>query len=108
MAKLQIDVNADFTSLLSRIEHGIIEGSMSASLEDATDIRGANSRCSIRVFERYSYFGGNRVSMTVVLFQEGDGPIRLTAVTSGGSQAMFFKINTVGEDAFLDKLREIL
>ena len=27
--------------------------------------------------------------------------------TSGGSQAMFFKINTWGEDAFLDCLREL-
>lgn len=108
MAKLEMNINADFGSLLSRIEQGILEGSMSASLEDSTDMHGTNSRCSIRVFERYSYFGGNRVSMTVVLFQEGSGAIRLTAITSGGSQAMFFKINTVGEDAFLDKLREIL
>ena len=28
--------------------------------------------------------------------------------TSGGSEALFFKINTWGEEAFLDKLREIL
>ena len=32
----------------------------------------------------------------------------VTAITSGGSQAMFFKINTFGEESFLDKLREIL
>ena len=108
MAKLEMNLNGHFKTLLLQIEHGILEGSMSASLEDSTDMSGANSRCSVRVFERYSYFGGNRVSMTVVLYQEGDGPIRLTAVTSGGSQALFFKINTVGEDAFLEKLREIL
>ncbi len=32
---------------------------------------------------------------------------KASAITSGGSQAMFFKINTFGEEAFLDKLREI-
>lgn len=52
--------------------------------------------------------GGNRVSLNVTLFQVGDGPVELSAITSGGSQAMFFKINTLGEEAFLDKLREIL
>ena len=32
----------------------------------------------------------------------------LCAITSGGSQALFFKMNTFGEEAFLDTLREIL
>jgi hypothetical protein len=52
--------------------------------------------------------GGNRVSLSVTLFQNGNGPVMLSAITSGGSQALFWKINTVGEKAFLDKLREIL
>ena len=29
-----------------------------------------------------------------------------SAITSGGSQAMLFKINTFGEEAFLEKLEE--
>ena len=32
----------------------------------------------------------------------------VTAITSGGSQAMFFKVNTWGEETFLDKLRDVL
>ena len=51
--------------------------------------------------------GGNRVSLNVTLFGSGD-TIHLSAIVSGGSQAMFFKVNTFGEEAFLDKLREIL
>ena len=46
--------------------------------------------------------------MSVTLFQGEDGAIHLSAITSGGSQAMFFKINTFGEEAFLDKLAKIL
>ena len=61
----------------------------------------------MRVFERYSYFGNNRVSLSVTLFENGE-EVYLSAVTSGGSQAMFFKINTMGEEAFLDKLRELV
>ena len=32
----------------------------------------------------------------------------LSAIASGGSQAMFFKVNTWGESAFLDSIRDAL
>ena len=108
MAKLERTLGGDFNDLLRRIENGILEGSMSATLEDSSDFSGGDAKCSVRVFERYSYFGSNRVSLSVTLFQNAGGQIQLSAITAGGSQAMFFKINTVGEEAFLDKLREIL
>lgn len=108
MAKLEQTIYGNFNQLLSQIEDGIVNGSVSASLEDSSDFYEGGARCSVRVFERYSYMGGNRVSMNVTLFQVGNGPIHLTAITAGGSQALFFKVNTFGEEAFLDKLREIL
>ena len=108
MAKLEETRYEDFDRLLQRLEQGIIEGSLSATLEDASDFRSGSARCSVRVFERYSYIGSNRVSLTLTLFQHGDEPVRLSAITAGGSQAIFFKINTWGEESFLDKLREIL
>lgn len=108
MAKLEKIVKGNFDEILSRIENGIISGSMSASLEEASDFQSGDARCSVRVFERYSYAGGNRVSLSVTLFQTGDEGIHLSAIATGGSQAMFFKVNTWGEEAFLDKLRDIL
>ena len=64
---------------------------------------------------RTNYFGyinpksfpglGFRIYMVA---KSGDGTIHLSAITSGGSQAMFFKINTFGEQAFLDKLEQLL
>ena len=108
MAKLEMDFYSDFDCLLKRIEDGVLNASISATLEDACDWQTPQARCSVRVFERYSYAGGNRVSMNVTLFQSGDGPVHLCAVTSGGSQAVFFKINTWGEESFLSKLEEIL
>ena len=108
MAKLEHTVNGDFGQLLTKIEKGILEGSISATLEEKSDFRSGDARCSVRIFERYSYFGGNRVSLNVTLFQNADEPIRVSAITSGGSQAVFFKVNTIGEESFLDKLREVL
>ncbi|MGI5895209.1 MAG: DUF6054 family protein [Candidatus Merdivicinus sp.] len=108
MAKLERTLSGNFNQILHKIETGILDGSMSASLEDSSDFSGNGARCSVRVFERYSYIGGNRVSLNVTLFQCDEGNVHLSAITSGGSQAMFFKINTWGEEAFLDKLKELL
>lgn len=107
MAKYERTVHGEMGDLLRKIEDGILNGSFSASLEEYSDFQENGARCSIRVFERYSYTGGNRVSMSVTLFQNG-GPIHLSAVTSGGSQALFFKINTWGEDAFLNCIKKII
>lgn len=107
MAKFTHTLTGNFDTVLRRIEKGILDASVSATLEDGWDVREGNTRCAVRVYERYSYAGGNRVSMSVTLFQ-GDGPIQLCAITSGGSQAVFFKVNTWGEEAFLDTLKEII
>ena len=108
MAKLEQVVYGDFDEILSRIRNGIMGGSISASLEGASDFSDGRSRCSVRVFERYSWIGGNRLSLSVTLYQEASGVIRISAITSGGSQAVFWKLNTFGEHAFLEKLRELL
>ena len=108
MAKFTQVIHGDFDRILKTIEDGVLDASISATLEDSWDVREGDSRCAVRVFERYSYAGGNRVSLSVTLFQNGSGPICLSAITTGGSQAVFFKVNTWGEEAFLDKLRELL
>lgn len=107
MAKFEKTLTGDFDRILDKIEYGILNGSMSATLEETSDFQAGEARCSVRVFERYSYAGGNRVSLNVTLFGYGD-TMKLSAITSGGSQALFFKVNTWGEEAFLDKLRELL
>ena len=58
---------------------------------------------AVRVYERYSVTGSNRVSLSVTLLGKGE-ELMLCAITSGGSQAAFFKINTWGEEAFLEQV----
>lgn len=108
MAKLECTITGDFDDVIRRITDGIENGSMTSSLEDQSDYCIGDTRCSVRVFERYSYMGQNRVSLSITLLQVGNNPIQLSAITSGGSQAMLFKINTLGEESFLDLLKEIL
>ena len=97
-----------FDTLLRTIEDGILGGSVSATLEGSEDMREGNARCAVRVFERYSWVGGNRLSLSVTLFQNDGGPVRVSAITAGGSQALFWKVNTWGEETFLDKFRALL
>ena len=106
MAKYERAFTGDFDSALSRLEQAVLNGSASASYEDGSDYRSGDFRCAVRVYERYSWSGGNRVSMNMTLVGRGQD-LFLTAITSGGSQAMFFKVNTWGEEAFLDTIQAV-
>lgn len=107
MAKLEHTLHGDFDQTLRMLHNGILEGSMSATYEDGADWSNGALRFALRVYERYSWLGGNRVSLSMTLLGDGD-QLHLTAITAGGSQAMFFKVNTFGEEAFLDCLRGLL
>lgn len=107
MAKLERNLTGSFDKLLDYLHDGILNGSASASWEDSSDYDGINFRCAVRVYERYSFMGGNRVSLNLTLVGEGNR-LFLSAITAGGSQAVFFKVNTLGEGAFLDKVEELL
>lgn len=107
MAKYEKHFKGDFYTVLSQINHGILSNSMSASYEDGSDWTNGNIRCAVRVYERYSMIGGNRVSMNVTLVGNSDD-LFLSAITSGGSQAVIFKLNTFGEEAFLDCIKDIM
>ncbi len=107
MAKLERSFKGDFDQVLARLERGVLDGSLSATPEDSSAFTVGPVRVAVRMYERYSWFGGNRVALSLTLAGQGDD-LHLTAITAGGSQAMFYKINTVGEDAFLEKFAEVL
>ena len=107
MAKYEAELRGNFDEILASVNEAIIGRSSSATLEDKSDFALNGGRCSVRIYERYSYAGQNRVSMSITLF-EADGRIFVSAVTSGGSQVMFFKINTLGEESFLDLIKGTL
>jgi len=108
MAKLERFLRGDFDTVLERIHQGILDASFTASCEETSEVRGVDGvRCAVQMYERFSALGGNRVAMCVTLLGKGD-QLWLSAMAAGGSQAMFFKINTFGEDAFLDTISAVL
>lgn len=105
MAKYEKQFKGDFREVLSFCENIILDRSISATLEDSSDFIIEDVKIAVRVYERYSYIGDNRVSLNLTLVGKGED-IMLSAITSGGSQALFFKINTFGEGAFLQTLSD--
>ena len=61
--------NKNFDKLLRKLENEIPDSSWSADLEAGSDFKEGDARCSVRVFERYSMMGGNRLSLTLTMFQ---------------------------------------
>ena len=100
MAQYQKRLRGSFDGLLAYIEQSVLQGSISASREGGAAFSENGVRCAVRVYERYSYLGQNRLTLTVTLFGRDDA-LQLFAAASGGSQAVFLKINTLGEEAFL-------
>jgi hypothetical protein len=100
MAKYEKRLTGNFDEFLARLHDDITQRSASATYEDGTDIALGHTRVAVRVYERYSMTGGNRVSLNITLAGDGDS-LFLSAITSGGSRAVLFKINTIGEEAFL-------
>ena len=106
MAKAEYFLHGDFDTVLATLEAAVFK-SASASLEDSSDFRAPSCRVAVRVYERYSWTGGNRVSLTLTV-AGCQGQYLVSAITAGGSQGLFMKLNTMGENAFLDTITEVL
>ena len=107
MAKYERRLSGDFNSLLNTLDHEILTGSISASFQGGSDFTIDDVRCTVRVYERYSWIGSNRLGANITLLGKGND-LFLSVISSGGSQAVFFKVNTWGESAFTDKIATIV
>jgi hypothetical protein len=89
-------------ALVEHLDGEITRGSVSASLEHGDELSIGDARMIVRTYERYSMTGGNRVTLSVSILAVGES-LEVALSTSGGSQAMLFKINIFGEEAFMAK-----
>ena len=106
MAKYECELRGDFDTILSELYEAATD-SVTADLEEESFFSGDGFRCAVQVYERYSNIGGNRVSLNITLV-EHDGRLHCSAISAGGSEAVFFKLNTFGEKAFLKTIKGVL
>ena len=100
MAKYEKTFKGEFSPFLAAVEASIVDQSASAEIVDSTDVMVGDTRVAVRVWERYSFFGSSRVSLNLTV-AGCDGWVYASAIGSGGSQALLFKVNTVSEENFL-------
>ena len=101
MAHHEEQLTGDADAFIAHVESAILNGSETVHREHASDRRLGDARMLVRVYERYSFTGGNRVSMSVSVLA-ADGELAVTVVAAGGSTGVVFKVNTLGEEWFLD------
>ena len=74
MAKLEREIPGyyDFDEVLCYLHNGILDSSLSASYENGSEYCWGDVRCAVRVYERYTILGDNRLSLTVMLAGHGN------------------------------------
>src|SRR5512133_3761238 len=107
MAQTDHELTGDVDRFVAHLDQTITEGSVTGKLEGIADSQIGDARMVVRVYERYSTVGANRVSLSIAILAVGDR-MRVSAITSGGSTGIFFKINTLGEGAFLQNAEEAI
>lgn len=98
MAKAEYYLHGDFDKVLQSLEAEVFN-SVSASLEASSDFQSPSCRCAVRVYERYSWSGGNRVSLNVTLLQS-DGRLFCSAIASAAARRYFSKSTRLGKNRF--------
>jgi len=107
MATIERRLKGSFDSLLQTLEREIVDGNVSATFHGGSNFVTGGVRCAVRVYERYSIMGKGRMSATVTLFGVGED-LSLSIIAAGGSQAMFFKVNTWSESGFAEDIARIV
>ena len=73
MAKLEQHLTGDFGQIVEFIHGELQKQSVSLSLEEVSKNTVCGKRIELRVYERFSYAGGNRASLTVQFIETDDG-----------------------------------
>ena len=106
MAKYEEKICGCFDELLTRLDNGMLKGSASANLVDATNFKSENVDCAVRLYERLSLLGNNRIGMSITLLGHRD-EVFVSAITFCSHRAADKSINTPGEQSFLQHAIDI-
>ena len=102
MAKYEKNITGNFHHILNTLHNSVMQGSLSASFEGASDYSCGDFRCAVRVYERYSWLGSNRVSLALTLagivMYDAMGVRRAAGEQAKVLNRMIFNFKLFGED----------
>lgn len=108
MAKRVWTINRNIEDTKKIVKNAVLK-SISADLEDEEVTSSEHFINVFQVYERYSWASNNRLSLSVNMISEPNSNVtKVTAISAGGSTAMFLKINSIGEHSFLNSLDDEL
>ena len=107
MARYEATVHGTIDELKAYIEKNKYNLGSTISYEEETTGEVDGIKYYAAGFERFAALGGNRVSLNITMMEYSEG-IRVIAMSLGGSQAAFFKINHWSEDNFLNDFVRVL
>lgn len=101
MAKFECRITGyEFDTVMNYFHRQITGGSVSSSYEGGSSYQKGAVRSVVRVYERYTLMGDNRLSMTVMLAGDGQEVVAC-AITAAGGGGMA-KLIGWGENSFLN------
>lgn len=80
----------------------MLSANASVSYEDGSNFVSHDVKCSVRVYERFSSVGDNRVSINITVFGN-EKKFCISGITAGGNRGVFYKFYSIGENTFLSE-----
>lgn len=105
VAKYVDQIPGDIDEFTSYFEKAILERKLFSTVKHQFRTKVNDVCCSVQVFEGYTFLGGNWLTMNVTAIEYG-GQLKVAVMTSGGSNALFFKNSSLGVDAEIKMLKE--
>ncbi|WP_324824356.1 DUF6054 family protein [Sinanaerobacter sp. ZZT-01] len=84
-----IKVSLNIQDTVERIEHAIVDGSITGVCIDSYELTAPNGGdCAVRIYEKHYYRAGNRLTLTVVA-DNFEGTTRIHCTSGGGGEGLF-------------------
>ena len=107
MAQIKRKIVGDFETVKKQIDDGLRTGSMTITTEEEFSGDLGGRKYWVVSYERYAASSKSRVSMNITML-EGDDTNLIMGTSTGGSQAVLFKMNKFPEVLFLQTLERVL
>lgn len=92
-------VNLTPGEAMKKIHEKVVNGSVSGTEIDSYDLKCSDGEILTRIYEKYYYRSGDRLTLTVVADNLG-GRTRIHTVGGGGGQTLLFRFDWGASDDF--------